>query len=56
MASYCLPRAKAWHSLEKESAQYGPEPKVLVRSSSTVGQLFFHVCGNCSAPVKNSGV
>jgi len=56
MASYCLPWAKSWHSLKKESAQHSPEPEVLFFSSLANSQLFFHICEHCSAPVKNGGV
>jgi hypothetical protein len=56
MASYCLPQAKAWHSLEKQREKYGTEPEVLGHSSSTVGQFVFHVCEHGSFLVKKSGV
>jgi hypothetical protein len=56
MALYCLPRAKARHSLKEERTQYSPKPKVLVPSSMIVDELFLHACKHGSAPVKNNGI
>jgi hypothetical protein len=56
MVLYCLSRAKAWHSLERECAQHCPKPEVLVCSSLAFNQLFFHTCEHCSAPVKDGSL
>jgi len=56
MASYCLPRAKAWHSIKEESTSYNPETEVLVRSPLTVSKLSFHARVHGSAPIKNNGI